>query len=545
MEIFTSILSLFAGVGVFIVGMNMLSSSLQRIAGPGMKKLIGKITQNRFAGVGIGATVTALIQSSAATTVMVIGFVNIGAMTLAQATSVIMGANIGTTVTGLLVSLSSFDVGLYISVFALIGAMMQFFSNDRVKNIGGIICGLGLIFIGLSLMSDAFDNDEVKTAIQNIFNNIDFPLLLLLLGIIFTAIMQSSSAMTGLVIVMVNSEALSLSSGLFIILGANLGTCITALIATIGTSTNAKRTGLIHTLFNFIGVFIFTIILWVFKTQIVNILDSTIGNLSYEVAVFHLIFNVTTTLILLPFINYLVKITTFIIKDKKDKQQQEIKYIDDRLLRTPAIAMFQTKKEIINMANKARENLEKGIADILNETSDNKKEIFETEETINYLNKEITQYLIKLTPLLDTKDERQAGSYFHVINDIERIGDFAKNFYDDAYNMKSEGYKFSSFAKDELKEMSSTIFKMYDIALNLFTKGKKSKAMLKELSDLEEKIDEYKKEFSANHFERLSNDNCSIELGTFYTEIINSLERIGDHIVNIGFSVKNPIGAQH
>ena len=544
MEIFTSILSLFAGIGVFIVGMNMLSSSLQKIAGPGMKKLIGKITSNRFAGVGIGASVTALIQSSAATTVMAIGFVNIGAMTLSQATSVVMGAKIGTTVTGFLVSLQSFDVGSYIAVLALVGVMMQFLKNDRVRNIGGILCGLGLIFIGLDLMSSSFNNDSVKESIQNIFNNISFPLLLLLLGIIFTAIMQSSSAMTGLVIIMVSSGALTLGDGLFIILGANFGTCITPLIATIGSNTNAKRTGFIYAFISFVGVFIFTILTWALKDQVVIALG-LINNNSYAIAIYNLILNVINTVILLPLIKYIVKLSEIVIKDKKDKQQEELKFIDDRLLRTPAIAMYQTKKEIISMASKARENLEKSITDILTESSDNKKEIFDTEEVINYMNKAITQYLIKLTPLLDSKDEKQAGGYFHVINDIERIGDFAKNFYDDAYNMKVEGYSFSTIAKGELKEMSDTLFKMYDIALNLFTKGKKSKTMLKELSDLEEKIDDYKKEFSANHFERLSNDDCSIELGTYYTEIINSLERIGDHIVNIGFSVKNPIGAQH
>ena len=350
--------------------------------------------------------------------------------------------------------------------------------------------------------------------------------------------------MTGLVIIMVSSGALTLGDGLFIILGANFGTCITPLIATIGSNTNAKRTGFIYALISFIGVFIFTILTWALKDQVVSALG-LINNNSYAIAIYNLILNVINTIILLPLIKYIVKLSEIVIKDKKDKQQEELKFIDDRLLRTPAIAMYQTKKEIISMASKARENLEKSITDILTESSENKKEIFDTEEVINYMNKAITQYLIKLTPLLDSRDEKQAGGYFHVINDIERIGDFAKNFYDDAYNMKAEGYVFSSVAKDELKEMSDTIFKMYDIALTLFIKGKKSKTMLKELSDLEDKIDDYKKEFSANHFERLSNDVCTIELGTYYTEIINSLERIGDHIVNIGFSVKNPIGAQH
>ena len=543
MVIFSSILALLAGIGVFIVGMNMLSSSLQKIAGPSLKRLIGKITSNRFAGIGIGAGVTALIQSSDATAVMAIGFVNIGVMTLAQATSVVMGAKIGTTVTGFLVSLSSFNIGLYISVFALIGMLMQFIKNDKVKNIGGLLCGLGLLFIGLDLMSSSFNNDSIKSSIQSMFSTINFPLLLLLLGIVFTAIIQSSSAMSGLVIIMVSSGALDLSSGLFIVLGANFGTCITPIIATIGSNTNAKRTGFIYSFISFVGVFIFTIFLWALNDQIISFLNG-IKNPAYEIAIFNLMFNLINTALFTPLIKYVVMLSKLVIKDKKDKVEEQIKYIDDRLLRTPAIAMYQTKREIINMANKSKENLTRGVFDILNESVENKEELFDTEKTINYMNKTITQFLIKLTPLLDSKDEKQVGGYFHVVNDIERIGDFAKNFFGDASDMKQSEFKFSQTAKDEIKEMSSTLYEMYDLAISLFTSGKKNKVKLKELSSLEEKIDGYKKEFTSNHFERLSNENCSIELGSYYTSIISSLERVGDHIVNIGYSVKSPTGDQ-
>ncbi|MBQ7250383.1 MAG: Na/Pi cotransporter family protein [Bacilli bacterium] len=402
MAIFNSLLALLAGIGVFIVGMNMLSHSLQKVAGPGMKRMIGKITKNRFLGVGIGAAVTGIIQSSAATTVMAIGFVNIGTMTLFQATSVIMGANIGTTVTGLLVSLSSFDIGLYASALAFVGAMMQFVKKDRVKNIGGIICGLGLIFIGLDLMSGSFNNDEIKQAIQNIFSNISFPLLLLLLGILFTALMQSSSAMTGLVIVMVVKEVMPLESGLFIILGANIGTCVTALIATIGTNVNAKRTGFIHLLFNLIGVSLFTIIVWIFSSQIVNVLNTIFGNnYAIEIAVFHVVFNVSTTLLLLPFIKYLVRIAEFVIRDKGDERARVIKFIDERLLSTPSIAMTQVKKEILNMAILAQDNFKRSIEEIYTQKGDYLKTIDETEEDIDYLNSAITKFLIKLSPLLN------------------------------------------------------------------------------------------------------------------------------------------------
>ena len=542
MEIFTSILSLLAGIGVFIVGMNFLSSSLQKVAGPGMKQLIGKITKNRFAGVGIGATVTALIQSSAATTVMVIGFVNIGTMTLAQATAVIMGANIGTTVTGLLVSLSSLDIGLYVSVLAFVGVMMQFVNKPKVKNIGGIVCGIGLIFIGLDLMSGAFNNDAIKQVVQDIFANINFPLLLLLLGIIFTAVMQSSSAMTGLIIVMVASDALALKSGLFIILGANIGTCVTALIATVGTNTNAKRTGLIHLMFNIIGVALFTIVLWIFQDPLVDLLNNTIHNVSYEIAVFHVIFNVTTTLILLPFINLLVKIAEKLIREKPDKRAKVIKFIDSRLLRTPSIAFAQVHKEIENMASLAHINFEKGVYELLNQTGEFQSEINEREDEIDYMNNVITKFLIDLSPLVDSDTEKQIGSYFHVVNDIERIGDYAQNFLDDSIKMKNQELAFSTEAKKELQQMYDNLLRMFDIALKRFNNERDASSSLVTLSELENLTDQYKEEFSINHFERLTQNTCTIELGAYYTSIIANLERIGDHIVNIGFSVKNPTG---
>lgn len=543
MVIFNGILALLAGIGVFIVGMNMLSHSLQKVAGKGMKKLVGKITKNRFLGVGVGAAVTGIIQSSAATTVMAIGFVNIGTMTLFQATSIIMGANIGTTVTGLLVSLSSFDIGIYASVLAFIGAMIQFIKEDRIKNIGGLICGLGLIFIGLDLMSGSFNNVEIKEAIQNIFISIDFPLLLLLLGVAFTALMQSSSAMTGLVIVMVSSGAMPFESGLFIILGANIGTCVTALIATIGTNTNAKRTGLIHLLFNVIGVAIFTTFVWIFKDQTVWALNTALNNnYAIEIAIFHIIFNVVTTLILLPFIKWLVKISEILVKEKEDTRAKTIKYIDKRLLLTPSIAMEQVKKEILNMALLAKNNFELGMDELFTQSGKFIKEINLHEDEIDYMNNYITDFLIKLSPNLDDKDEKTLGGYFHVVNDIERVGDHAKNFADASLKMKNDELNFSEAAKEELELMRVTIIKMYSLAIELFTTTQKDK--LDELSKLEENMDEYKEKFSIKHFERLSQNSCSMELGAYFTTIISSLERVGDHIVNIGFSIQNPTGDQ-
>lgn len=541
MSLFESLLALLAGIGVFITGMDFMSSSLRRVAGPELKKLLGKMTNNRFAGVGVGASVTAIIQSSSATTVMVVGFVNAGVMTLTQAASIIMGANIGTTVTGLLVSLSSINVSLYLSALAFVGVMMMFINKSSIKNIGGIIAGLGLLFIGLSLMSDAFNVEEAKNMFTNMFATINFPLLLLFLGMIFTALMQSSSAMTGLIIVMAGQGVINLDAALFVVLGVNIGTCVTALIATIGTSVNARRTGLIHLLFNVVGTFIFTIFIWIFKNQVVSWL-SRINNIQYEIAIFHLFFNVITTVLLLPFIKYLVKISEIIIKDKQEQNENVLKYIDERLLKTPPIAVMQVKREIENMANLAKQNLSLCFEGVCAHNQRNEKIITKTENQIDSMNSEITKFLIKLSPLVDGESTKTVGSYYHVVNDIERIGDLAENLFDYASEMEEKGLSFSSVAMVEINTMYSTIIEMYDIALKTFDTDKE--VDLKKLSALEHKTDELKKQFSMAHFERLSQTGCSMELGGYFISVISNLERVGDHLVNIGYSIQNPTGNQ-
>ena len=544
MQIFQSILALLAGVGVFVIGMNMMSDALQKVAGPGMKKLIGKITNNRFAGVGIGAGVTALIQSSAATTVMAIGFVNAGAMTLAQATSIIMGANIGTTVTGLLVSLESLNISLYASVLAFIGIMMTFVKkNDRIHNIGGILAGLGLLFIGLKLVGQAFKNDEVLNAFMNLFQVLDFPLLLVLFGVLLTALIQSSSAMTGLVIMMAGSGAITIGDALFITIGANVGTCFTSLLAIIGSSTNAKRTGFMHLTFNLIGSVLFTIIVWIFSAQIQELLKNTGLNKEFQIAVFHVVFNVVTTLILLPFTRYLVKFIEHIVPDKPNELAHTLKFIDRRELRTPAIAVMQVKKEIENMANLAKENLEKGFYEVCNQEGKYDLEIEKRENAIDYINAEVTDFLIKLSPLVTGSNLEQVGSYYHVINDIERIGDHAENLLKDAQHMHEKGIKFSSVAEAELKTMFDTVEQMFAIAIKTFDTS--IDVDLKELSDLEAKTDDLKHQLSISHFERLAQENCTMELGGYFTSIISGLERVGDHLVNIGYSIQDPTGNQN
>jgi len=544
MEIFQYLLILLTGCGVFIAGMNMLSGGLEKTTGPGLKKLLGKISNNRFSGVGIGLLVTALVQSSSATTVMTIGFVNAGVMNLFQATSIIMGANIGTTVTGLIVSLSAFDVTVYASFLTFIGVVMMFFKKETVKNIGSVLCGLGLLFVGLEMMSGAFDNAQIKEFFGNAFSSINFPLLLILFGMLFTALLQSSSAMTGLIIIMVGKGALSVPNALFIVLGSNIGTCVTALLASIGTETNAKRTAFIHLLFNVIGTLVFTLILLPLSDSVARMLEAVFHNPQMEIAGFHLLFNTITTLLLLPFVRPLVRLSTIVIKDKKKPEERfHLRFVDRRLLSTPAIALMQVKREVEYMAGLAQSNLERSFVELTEQNNLHGKEISDTEEEIDFTNNQLTKFLIELSPLMDHQQEKEVGSYFHVVNDIERIGDHALNFLELSERMRKEELRFSDDAIAELKEMYAKVKGMYAIALSAFDDGEGDH--LSELNRLEEEVDELKNYLTSRHYMRLSMGNCRVELSTYFYSSVSGLERIGDHLVNVGYSIVNPTGSQN
>lgn len=541
MEILGSILNLLAGAGVFIVAMNILSSNLEKACGNAIKKILTKISNNKIAGIGIGALVTAIIHSSAATTVMVIGLVNANVMSLAQATSIIMGANIGTTITGLIVSLSSLNINAYFTIFAFIGCILMFSKKDKIKSIGGVLAGLGMIFIGLSLMSGSFDNESIKQFSIDLFSSVNFPLLLIVIGMVLTALLQSSTAMTGLIIVMVSSGAIpDISTGLFIILGTNIGTCVSALISTVGTNANAKRAGLIHLAFNVIGTVIFTIILWIFKEPIVGFLEELPINTAMQIALFHLFFNVVTALILLPFSKYLVLVSTKLVKDKDLEEKQNLtKFLDDRFLKAPHIAQVQCKKQIDFMGDLAKENIIRSMNAILNSSISEKEEIEKTEESIDYINIELTKYLIKLSGNDKTTNE-QIGSYYHVVNDIERVGDHAQNFMDIVCHMKDQELEFGPQALNELKEMFETVLKLFDLCMSDFNGGKAIN--VKEIDKLEKYTDELKVNLSASHYERLAQGKCTIETGSNFTSIVNGLERVADHLVNIAYSITNPTG---
>ena len=550
-QLIQSLIWLLAGVGVFIVGMNSMGDALEKCAGNGMKNLLGKISNNRFSGVGIGAGVTAIIQSSAATSVMVIGFVNAGLMTLMQAVPIIMGANIGTTVTGLLVALKNdfFNMAMYVLAFA--GVMMGFVKNEKVKIIGRLCSGLGLIFVGLSIMSSeqAFGSELVSEAFAGIFEKIKFPLLVILVGIIFTALMQSSSAATGIVIAMVGAGVMPLELALFIVLGSNIGTCVTAMLAATGANENSKRVAFVHLAFNVIGTVVFTAFIWIFKDQAVGVLVSIFPgedpmSLQMRVSVFHVIFNVTTTLLLLPFVKQLVKLSTLVIRDKHEvKEGMSLKFVDERLLTMPHVALMQVKKEIEYMIDLVEENT--GYAFVAMETGSMEyaDKIARNEEIIDFTNGALTKFLIRLSASVEQQSfEAVVGAYFHVLNDVERIGDHAENFHEIGVEMKGKGLEFSERAKDEIKQMREDIMQMLALAKQAFEGLDES--CLPSLSALENKVDGLKKSLTANHFTRLAEGKCTPSLSPYFSSTVAGLERVADHLVNVGYSILNPIGAQ-
>ena len=540
-----SLLALLTGIGVFIAGMNMMSEGLEKSAGRGMKALLGTISTNRFAGVLTGIAATAIIQSSSATSVIVIGFVNAGIMTLVQACSIIMGANVGTTVTNALVALSgsSFDIDVFMMGLAFVGVMMMFIKREKIKNIGLILCGLGVLFVGLDLMSGAFKGGkEITEFFQNLFKIIEFPLLLILVGVVFTALVQSSSAATGIVIIMAGEGVIGLDSAMFIVLGATIGTCITSTLASLGAGVNAKRTAFMHLMINVVGTCIFTAIIWPLKDVIVGWL-APIESTMWQITIFHIVYKVLLTIVLLPFVKQIVTLAEKAIQEKPtEDEKRKLKYVDDRLLKSPAIALMQVKKEVEYMANLAKENLELSFEGIT--TGDEKKlaEIYEREKVINFTNNAVTKYLIKLSPLVDVSDEKIIGSYFHVLNDVERIGDHAENFYEIGVQMKKSGLSFSEAAKDELREMYEKVFEMFDIAVSAF--DNLSTEHLSELTAKENEVDSLKKKLNAAHVTRLASGDCAMDHSPYFFSAVAGLERVADHLVNVGYSIVNPTGSQ-
>ncbi len=539
------------GLMLLMFGMNFMGANLQKAAGGKIKKWLNKVTNNRIAGVGIGMGVTALIQSSAATTVMLVGFVNIGMLTMAQAATVIMGANIGTTITAQIVALESvnlFDVTAIFSLLAGVGFICSLVAKKKmVRVVGRIFMGLGMIFLGLEFMSSSVKVliDEVPS-ITKVFSAVKNPVLLLIIGIVFTALIQSSSTVTSIVIVLAGTTSgagipvLGLVQAMYITLGSNIGTCITAILSAMGTDVNARRTAVIHLLFNVIGCCIVLVPLLIWQNEIAKAMVSLSGtNIQRQIANFHTIFNVVVTLCLLPFTKGLVFLATKIVKDKKGVKvagENRLQYLDPLILETPMVAVGLVKSEIIHMGSLAFKNYERAVNSLVEAEEDVVEEFNKTEDDINFLNREISSYLVKIIASdINTQDKKTLSTYYRVISDIERIGDYAENLMEYGDRMREENLQFSDDAKKEIMQVFEDSRALYlDV---MYTFDTRSLDRMPAIIEIEERVDGAKDRMGNAHIDRLNQGLCTPVTGAMYLSTANNMERIADHMVNVANSV--------
>lgn len=542
MDVVRIIIELLVGLVVFVTGMNLMSAGLKASAGRVIRRLFKKIKNNKIAAASIGAGTTAIIQSSGATTVMVVGFLATGALTFAQGFSIMLGAFLGTTVTGLFVSFSSFSFSIFLMALAFVGFILGFFKNATIKQVSQILIGFGILFFGLEAMKDAFNEPVIQKALISILSAVDFPILLLLIGAVLTAITQSSSATNGIVIVMVVANPSFLSSGFYLVLGATIGALMPAILACIKANNLAKRVTYSTLICRSVFALLITVVLWILSNPLMKFLSVfPEENVGIILAIFTIIYNFVYIAVLLPLTTPFDKLSQKVFKDKdKEKMQQSLHFINDNLLNTPSVAIIQVKKEIENMYNLAKENFFLGMDIIYSQDFSKAKEMEDREEKIDFINNFISDYLIKLSSKADLYDEAKIGGYYHVINDIERIGDHAINFLETSRRMKNDDLVFSKTAKDELKEFVSLIREMFDLADELFID--RDKHFLGRLHELEAKTDDMKVDLFNAHFERIKKQACKNELSAFYSTLLSELERVADHLTNIGYSIVNPTG---
>ena len=531
------ILGLLGGLALFLYGMQMMSSGLEAAAGNRMKRILERLTSNRFLGVAVGAGITAVIQSSSATTVMVVGFVNSGMMTLSQAVWIIMGANIGTTITGQLIAL---DVGALAPLFAFCGvALVVFLKKAVFHHYGQIIAGLGILFIGMEMMSSAMMPLRESKAFINLMTQFSNPLLGILAGMIFTAVIQSSSASVGILQALVASGLIGLPSAVYVLFGQNIGTCITAVLAAIGTSRNAKRTTVLHLLFNVIGTTLFTLAC-MFTPLTPLVASFTPGNLPAQIANMHTVFNVVTTLLLLPFGNYLAKLAVRILPEHASEESagprllylKPVESSHEYQIGTSAIALNGVWKELARMSEMVHSNVEKSFQAVEQEAPQLLGPVEEAEEYLDYLNKEISKYISHVIVYENNeKDSAQISAFFRVSGNLERIGDHAMNICEYTKRIEEKGISFSPAAKAEIAEMRKTSLAALDLLGNL--QGI-SVERLSQVAAAEQKIDDMTLRYRQNQMDRIRDGLCSDEACVLYSEMLTDFERIGDHILNIG-----------
>lgn len=531
----TDVLALLGGLALFLYGMQMMSTGLEAAAGNRMKSILEKLTSNRIKGVLVGAAITAVIQSSSATTVMVVGFVNSGLMTLKQAVWVIMGANIGTTITGQLIAL---DIGAIAPLFAIagVGAIM-FIKSEKVHHISSIFAGLGILFMGMDMMGAAMSPLKESEAFISLMTKFDNPLLGILVGALFTAVIQSSSASVGILQALASTGMIPLSSAVFVLFGQNIGTCITAVLASIGMKVNAKRTTVIHLLFNIIGTVLFTVICLV--TPYVTWIEAmTPGDPVAQIANAHTVFNIVTTLLLLPFGTHMANIAVRILPDSKkaDDEDLRLKYIrpfeSSYAIGHSAVAVSQVRDEVNRMRDMVAKNISDSFDSLVQYDEKLRKKVSEREEYIDFLNKGISEYIVSLMASeMNMSDSRKINGYYAIISNLERIGDHAVNLAEYGDDMRKWEVDFSDTVKEELNEMKAQCIAALDNLKEVTSEN--VERILSQAVIIEQKTDDMRDKYFKKQMQRLKKGKCKPQSGIVFSEILTDFERMGDHALNI------------
>lgn len=535
------LLGLMGGLGLFLFGMKLMSDGLEKAAGAKMRSILEFFTKNTIRGILVGTFFTAVIQSSSAATVMTVSFVNSGLMNLYQAAGVIMGANIGTTVTSQLIS---FNLSALAPLFVIAGVVMYMFcKRQKIQNIGMVILGFGVLFMGMTTMSSSMSTLKTDPVVLETMSSLTNHYLAILVGIVVTAVLQSSSATVGIVLLLANQGLLDIRICFFIILGCNIGSCVSAMLASLNGKRDAKRTALIHLLFNIIGTIIVFLVLTAALEPITAFIQNISGhNPGREVANAHTLIKITEVIILAPFVKQIVHLTHYILPEKKHKNAQPkednygLQFIGAKSILSPATAVFDATRELEHMGNMAVTNLQRAMNSLITLDEDEIQEVCKVEKNIDYLNHAITDYLVKLNQTtLPVDDAKSIGGLFHVANDIERIGDHAENVAEAAAMRKSQNIVFSPQAQKEMGEMLDLVIKVTAYALDMFSNN--NQEHMQEILDLENQVDEMERMFQENHVQRLTRNECTPSAGMIFSDIISGLERVSDHATNIAFSL--------
>lgn len=528
----TMIISMLGGLGLFLYGMKLMGEGIEKVAGAKMKTILEWCTKNRFIGVLVGTVFTAIIQSSSAATVMVVSFVNSGLMSLMQAVGVIMGANIGTTVTAQIVA---FNLDSIAPIFVIAGVVMiMFFKNETVNKVGEVVFGFGVLFLGMSLMKDSMAGIKDSVTVMKMIGSLKNPLIAILVGLVITTILQSSSASVGILVTMAASGLVELTMCFYVILGCNIGACTSALLVGLTGKKDAKRAALIHLMFNIIGSIIMLLILLPFGGHIETWINSISADPSRAVANTHSIFKIFQVVILFPFAGWIVKLTQLMVQGEDEKAEKyELKYISLEKSVSPAVAVIEVTNEIKRMGEIANYNLERSMEALMSGDKNIIREVLEREHEVDYLSRKITDFLVKINQLLPLSETRNIAGYYHVVSDIERIGDHAENIAEFAQTKLNDEIVFSEKGSEELQNMFNVMNKEVKLALEAFTE--RNEEHLKEILALEDEVDNLEKQLQKNHVRRMSKNECSPKAAIF-SDLISNFERVSDHATNIAFA---------